>query len=244
MTPIILGEFWFKGKSLDFSAMIENGELRLYIFYNGLLYDLLYFFNNFLYLERVYAFKKYYEAELLSHISKVLDGTEFEYTFKYYEAVIHMKIEEDTVQNNMMVTRITELMLFYNEDEDIYTIEANAGNKIFKKEGNRIDLVYDKIQLTLGYYNDASSLKNLTSFVGRYIDLSSGFRISASIPWNSSCMIPQLQKTLENLMESGLVKISSRGLVDYGSKDKLLENLKAKLDGVIRDELIEELVEY
>lgn len=244
MTPIISGEFWFKGKSLDFSAMIENGELRLYIFYNGLLYDLLYFFNNFLYLERVYAFKKYYEAELLSHISKVLDGTEFEYTFKYYEAVIHMKIEEDTVQNNMMVTRITELMLFYNEDEDIYTIEANAGNKIFKKEGNRIDLVYDKIQLTLGYYNDASSLKNLTSFVGRYIDLSSGFRISASIPWNSSCMIPQLQKTLENLMESGLVKISSRGLVDYGSKDKLLENLKAKLDGVIRDELIEELVEY
>ena len=244
MTPIISGEFWFKGKSLDFSAMIENGELRLYIFYNGLLYDLLYFFNNFLYLERVYAFKKYYEAELLSHISKVLDGTEFEYTFKYYEAVIHMKIEEDTVQNNMMVTRITELMLFYNEDEDIYTIEANAGNKIFKKEGNRIDLVYDKIQLTLGYYNDASSLKNLTSFVGRYIDLSRGFRISASIPWNSSCMIPQLQKTLENLMESGLVKISSRGLVDYGSKDKLLENLKAKLDGVIRDELIEELVEY
>lgn len=244
MTPIISGEFWFKGKSLDFSAMIENGELRLYIFYNGLLYDLLYFFNNFLYLERVYAFKKYYEAELLSHISKVLDGTEFEYTFKYYEAVIHMKIEEDTVQNNMMVTRITELMLFYNEDEDIYTIEANAGNKIFKKEGNRIDLVYDKIQLTLGYYNDASSLKNLTSFVGKYIDFSSGFRISASIPWNSSCMIPQLQKTLENLMESGLVKISSRGLVDYGSKDKLLEKLKAKLDGVIREELIEELVEY
>lgn len=244
MTPIISGEFWFKGKSLDFSAMIENGELRLYIFYNGLLYDLLYFFNNFLYLERVYAFKKYYEAELLSHISKVLDGTEFEYTFKYYEAVIHMKIEEDTVQNNMMVTRITELMLFYNEDEDIYTIEANAGNKIFKKEGNRIDLVYDKIQLTLGYYNDASSLRNLTSFVGKYIDLSSGFRISASIPWNSSCMIPQLQKTLENLMESGLVKISSRGLVDYGSKDKQLEKLKAKLDGVIREELIEELVEY
>ena len=244
MTPIISGEFWFKGKSLDFSAMIENGELRLYIFYNGLLYDLLYFFNNFLYLERVYAFKKYYEAELLSHISKVLDGTEFEYTFKYYEAVIHMKIEEDTVQNNMMVTRITELMLFYNEDEGIYTIEANAGNKIFKKEGDRIDLVYDKIQLTLGYYNDASSLRNLTSFVGKYIDLSSGFRISASIPWNSSCMIPQLQKTLENLMESGLVKISSRGLVDYGSKDKLLEKLKAKLDGVIREELIEELVEY
>ena len=244
MTPIISGEFWFKGKSLDFSAMIENGELRLYIFYNGLLYDLLYFFNNFLYLERVYAFKKYYEAELLSHISKVLDGTEFEYTFKYYEAVIHMKIEEDTVQNNMMVTRITELMLFYNEDEDIYTIEANAGNKIFKKEGDRIDLVYDKIQLTLGYYNDASSLRNLTSFVGKYIDLSSGFRISASIPWNSSCMIPQLQKTLENLMESGLVKISSRGFVDYGSKDKLLEKLKAKLDGVIREELIEELVEY
>lgn len=244
MTPIISGEFWFKGKSLDFSAMIENGELRLYIFYNGLLYDLLYFFNNFLYLERVYAFKKYYEAELLSHISKVLDGTEFEYTFKYYEAVIHMKIEEDTVQNNMMVTRITELMLFYNEDEDIYTIEANAGNKIFKKEGDRIDLVYDKIQLTLGYYNDASSLRNLTSFVGKYIDLSSGFRISASIPWNSSCMIPQLQKTLENLMESGLVKISSRGLVDYGSKDKLFEKLKAKLDGVIREELIEELVEY
>lgn len=244
MTPIISGEFWFKGKSLDFSAMIENGELRLYIFYNGLLYDLLYFFNNFLYLERVYAFKKYYEAELLPHISKVLDGTEFEYTFKYYEAVIHMKIEEDTVQNNMMVTRITELMLFYNEDEDIYTIEANAGNKIFKKEGDRIDLVYDKIQLTLGYYNDASSLRNLTSFVGKYIDLSSGFRISASIPWNSSCMIPQLQKTLENLMESGLVKISSRGLVDYGSKDKLLKKLKAKLDGVIREELIEELVEY
>jgi hypothetical protein len=244
MTPIISGEFWFKGKSLDFSAMIENGELRLYIFYNGLLYDLLYFFNNFLYLERVYAFKTYYEAELLPHISKVLDGTEFEYTFKYYEAVIHMKIEEDTVQNNMMVTRITELMLFYNEDEDIYTIEANAGNKIFKKEGDRIDLVYDKIQLTLGYYNDASSLRNLTSFVGKYIDLSSGFRISASIPWNSSCMIPQLQKTLENLMESGLVKISSRGLVDYGSKDKLLEKLKAKLDGVIREELIEELVEY
>ena len=57
-------------------------------------------------------------------------------------------------------------------------------------------------------------------------------------------MIPQLQKTLENLMESGLVKISSRGLVDYGSKDKLLEKLKAKLDGVIREELIEELVEY
>ena len=244
MTPIISGEFWFKGKSLDFSAMIENGELRLYIFYNGLLYDLLYFFNNFLFLERVYALKKYYEAELLPHISKVLDGTEFEYTFKYYEAVIHMKIEEDTVQNNMMVTRITELMLFYNEDEDIYTIEANAGNKIFKKEGDRIDLVYDKIQLTLGYYNDASSLRNLTSFVGKYIDLSSGFRISASIPWNSSCMIPQLQKTLENLMESGLVKISSRGLVDYGSKDKLLEKLKAKLDGVIREELIEELVEY
>ena len=244
MTPIISGEFWFKGKSLDFSAMIESGELRLYVFYNGLLYDLLYFFNNFLYLERVYAFKKYYESELLSHVSKVLDGIEFEYTFKYYEAIIHMKIEEDTVQNNMMVTRITELMLFYNEDEDIYTIEANAGNKIFKKEGDRIELVYDKIQLTLGYYNNASSLKNLTSFVGKYIDLSSGFRISASIPWNSSCMVPQLQKTLENLMESGLVKISSRGLVDYGSKDKLLEKLKKKLGGVIREELIEELVEY
>ena len=244
MTPIISGEFWFKGKSLDFSAMIESGELRLYVFYNGLLYDLLYFFNNFLYLERVYAFKKYYEAELLSHVSKVLDGIEFEYTFKYYEAVIHMKIEEDTVQNDMMVTRITELMLFYNEDEDIYTIEANAGNKIFKKEGDRIELVYDKIQLTLGYYNNASSLKNLTSFVGKYIDLSSGFRISASIPWNFSCMVPQLQKTLENLMESGLVKISSRGLVDYGSKDKLLEKLKKKLGGVIREELIEELVEY
>ena len=57
-------------------------------------------------------------------------------------------------------------------------------------------------------------------------------------------MVPQLQKTLENLMESGLVKISSRGLVDYGSKDKLLEKLKKKLGGVIREELIEELVEY
>ena len=41
MTPIISGEFWFEGKSLDFSAMIESGELRLYVFYNGLLYDLL-----------------------------------------------------------------------------------------------------------------------------------------------------------------------------------------------------------
>ena len=244
MTPIISGEFWFEGKSLDFSAMIESGELRLYVFYNGLLYDLLYFFNNFLYLGRVYAFKKYYEEELKTHISKVLDGTEFEYTFKYYEALIYMKVEKDTVQNNMMVTKITELMLFYNEDEDIYTIEAYAGNKIFKKEGSRIEIVYDKIQLTLGYYNDASSLKNLTSFVGKYIDLSYGYRIGANVPWNASCMEPKLQKTLENLMESGLVKISSHGLVDYGSKEKTMAKLKTKLGSIIREELIEELVEY
>ena len=57
-------------------------------------------------------------------------------------------------------------------------------------------------------------------------------------------MQPQTQRTLQNLMNTGLVKITNQGLIDVETKDKLLETLRKKLSGVIRDELIVELAEY
>lgn len=244
MTPIISGEFWFEGKMLEFTAMIENGELRMYIIYNDLLYDLRFFFANFIFLGRVYAFKKYYNSLFLEHISKVLDGTETEYVFKYFDAMIHMKIEKESVENNMMLSKITELNLLYDEVEETYMLEATVGNKIWKKNGNDIEMVYDQIQLILGYYEDSKDLKNIPEFIGKYINLAAGYKITLLSPGTAECMKVQPKKTIENLMNSGLVKITNSGFIDLEAKNKLLVKLKEKLGDIIRENLIEELVEY
>ena len=91
---------------------------------------------------------------------------------------------------------------------------------------------------------NSEDLKNMTSLVGKYIDLSKGYQINKVKQSNFTCMQPQTQRTLQNLMNTGLVKITNQGLIDVETKDKLLETLRKKLSGVIRDELIVELAEY
>lgn len=244
MTPIVSGEFVFEGKTLNFSAVIENGELRTYIFYKDKLFDMNYFVSNFTFISRVYAFKKYYENKFQEHLSKIIDGAETEYVFAYFGALIHMKIEEDSIKNNMMITKVSEIFLFFDEEEKIYTIEAFVGNKIFRKSAGKVTIFYERLQITLGYYEDPKDLKNITELVGKYINLSNGYQINGVKQSNFNCMEIQLQKTIQNLMNTGLFKITSHGLIDHESKNKLLVKLKKRLSGIISEKLIEEIAEY
>ena len=45
-------------------------------------------------------------------------------------------------------------------------------------------------------------------------------------------------------MNTGLFKITSHGLIDHESKNKLLVKLKKRLSGIISEKLIEEIAEY
>lgn len=244
MTPIVSGEFVFENEKINFSSMVEKGELRTYIIYKDKLFDMNYFFKNFFFISRVYAFEQYYKNKFKEHLSKIIDGPELEYVFMYFGAIIHMKIEKDSVQDGMMITKVSELFLYFDEEEKIYTIEAFAGNKIYQKFAGKISVFYERLQITLGYYENSEDLKNMTSLVGKYIDLSKGYQINKVKQSNFTCMQPQTQRTLQNLMNTGLVKITNQGLIDVETKDKLLETLRKKLSGVIRDELIVELAEY
>ena len=76
------------------------------------------FFKNFFFISRVYAFEQYYKNKFKEHLSKIIDGPELEYVFMYFGAIIHMKIEKDSVQDGMMITKVSELFLYFDEEEN------------------------------------------------------------------------------------------------------------------------------
>ena len=143
-----------------------------------------------------------------------------------------------------MIAKIVELDISYNETEKVYIIDAVLCTKVLKYDiSGRMSFRFDKLIVTLGYYREMKKASNLVGLVGNYIDLSEGIYIHDVQLWNSFGMKEQKQKTIENLMNSGFLRLTKAGLVDEEMENVLKDELGKHLDGVISPKLINELVE-
>lgn len=223
--------------------MLENGKIKVFVNYNERIYDVNFFINSFPFLKKIYAFSQYYKLQMKDDIKKFYDGNEIEYVFKYFEALIVFKVSESQ-EKNSMIAKIVELDISYNETEKVYIIDAVLCTKVLKYDiSGRMSFRFDKLIVTLGYYREMKKASNLVGLVGNYIDLSEGIYIHDVQLWNSFGMKEQKQKTIENLMNSGFLRLTKAGLVDEEMENVLKDELGKHLDGVISPKLINELVE-
>ena len=241
----LIGTFFFGKEKMDFLFVIgEFGKKNIYLENKGKIYDLRYLINTFKTEKFFSAIKTYYESGMFErHAKKVLDGPESEkYIFKFIDLVLEMKLSDKT-EHNSIITKITELEIEFDEYEAKFLVIATTGNKIVYKNENGFHFFYRKVKIELGYYS--SDLINIIGLVGTYIDLKKGYHIiEVSGETNSVCFTEKKEKTLSNFIETGFFSLNYNGIIDNAVKEKLYEDIESRLDNIISNEMLKELVEY
>lgn len=241
---LLKGKFSFYNEIVDFYSMISNGQINVYIKYNNFSLPAEYFFNNYFYIKRFYAFKVYYESQLFEDLKKVYDGNETCYFFKYLDSYISLKIPE-TIEEGTTVTKITKVFLTYQEQNEKYLILANLGNKTLKFDNNgKIYFVYDKLQALLGTYDTIEDIKQTFLMLGNYIDLKEELYIFGIIPANIDCMEVEENGSIYDFLNSGILQYTKNGFLDISNKNELIYDLEKKLGKVVNTDLIKQLIEY
>ena len=77
------------------------------------------------------------------------------------------------------------------------------------------------------------------------MDLKKGYKVlDMSGITSSNCFVEKKEKTLSNFIETGLFSIGNNGLIDNTVKEKLYEEIEERLDDIISEGILRELVEF
>lgn len=241
----VAGTFFLEKEKIKFLfAMKEFGEKNIYLEHRDRMFDLRYLINIFKTEKIFLAIKMYYERGIFeTHIKSVLDGAEAKkHIFKFMDLIIEMELFEK-IGSNSVITKITELEAEFDEEESKFLITACTGNKVIFKDEENIHFFYRKAKIVLGYYN--SDLNRLIKLVGTYVDLKKGYKVlDMSGITSSNCFVEKKEKTLSNFIETGLFSIGNNGLIDNTVKEKLYEEIEERLDDIISEGILRELVEF
>ena len=240
----LTGNFYLENEKIDFLfVVLDFGKKNIYLQYKNKMYDLRYLINKIKDKKIFFLIKLYYENKIFeTHIKKVIESTEYKKKFfKFFELVIEIEFVNSNFP--LVISKIIEIEPDFDEKKNTFLIYAVLANKIILKYNEKIEILYKKSKIELGYYN--SDFSKVFKLLGTYVELQKGYKIlQISNIVNSNCFGLKREKTIENFEKSGFFKRNNDEIVENWIKDETFEKVREKFDGILEDEIIKELLNF
>lgn len=172
----------------------------------------------------------------------MIESTEYKKKFfKFFELIIEIEFVNSNF--SLVISKIIEIEPDFDEKKNTFLIYAVLANKIILKYNEKIEILYKKSKIELGYYN--SDFSKVFKLLGTYVELQKGYKIlQISNIVNSNCFGLKREKTIENFEKSGFFKRNNDEIVENWIKDETFEKVREKFDGILEDEIIKELLNF
>lgn len=240
----ITGNFYLENEKIAFLfVVLDFGKKNIYLQYKNKIYDLRYLINKIKDKKIFFLIKLYYENKIFeTHIKKVIESTEYKKKFfKFFELIIEIEFVNSNF--SLVISKIIEIEPDFDEKKNTFLIYAVLANKIILKYNEKIEILYKKSKIELGYYN--SDFIKVFKLLGTYVELQKGYKIlQISNIVNSNCFGLKREKTIENFEKSGFFKRNNDEIVENWIKDETFEKVREKFDGILEDEIIKELLNF
>lgn len=240
----ITGNFYLENEKIAFLfVVLDFGKKNIYLQYKNKIYDLRYLINKIKDKKIFFLIKLYYENKIFeTHIKKVIESTEYKKKFfKFFELIIEIEFVNSNF--SLVISKIIEIEPDFDEKKNTFLIYAVLANKIILKYNEKIEILYKKSKIELGYYN--SDFSKVFKLLGTYVELQKGYKIlQISNIVNSNCFGLKREKTIENFEKSGFFKRNNDEIVENWIKDETFEKVREKFDGILEDEIIKELLNF
>ena len=240
----LTGNFYLENEKIAFLfVVLDFGKKNIYLQYKNKIYDLRYLINKIRDKKIFFLIKLYYENKIFeTHIKKVIESTEYKKKFfKFFELIIEIEFVNSNF--SLVISKIIEIEPDFDEKKNTFLIYAVLANKIILKYNEKIEILYKKSKIELGYYN--SDFSKVFKLLGTYVELQKGYKIlQISNIINSNCFDLTKEKTIENFEKSGFFKRNNDEIVENWIKDETFEKVREKFDGILEDEIIKELLNF
>ena len=240
----LTGNFYLENEKIAFLfVVLDFGKKNIYLQYKNKMYDLRYLINKIRDKKIFFLIKLYYENKIFeTHIKKVIESTEYKKKFfKFFELVIEIEFVNSNFP--LVISKIIEIEPNFDEKKNTFLIYAVLANKIILKYNEKIEILYKKSKIELGYYS--SDFSKVFKLLGTYVELQKGYKIlQISNIINSNCFDLKREKTIENFEKSGFFKRNNDEIVENWIKDETFEKVREKFDGILEDEIIKELLNF
>ena len=240
----LTGNFYLENEKIAFLfVVLDFGKKNIYLQYKNKIYDLKYLINKIKDKKIFFLIKLYYENKIFeTHIKKVIESTEYKKKFfKFFELIIEIEFVNSNF--SLVISKIIEIEPDFDEKKNTFLIYAVLANKIILKYNEKIEILYKKSKIELGYYN--SDFSKVFKLLGTYVELQKGYKIlQISNIVNSNCFGLKREKTIENFEKSGFFKRNNDEIVENWIKDETFEKVREKFDGILEDEIIKELLNF
>lgn len=240
----LTGNFYLENEKIAFLfVVLDFGKKNIYLQYKNKIYDLRYLINKIKDKKIFFLIKLYYENKIFeTHIKKVIESTEYKKKFfKFFELIIEIEFVNSNF--SLVISKIIEIEPDFDEKKNTFLIYAVLANKIILKYNEKIEILYKKSKIELGYYN--SDFIKVFKLLGTYVELQKGYKIlQISNIVNSNCFGLKREKTIENFEKSGFFKRNNDEIVENWIKDETFEKVREKFDGILEDEIIKELLNF
>ena len=240
----LTGNFYLENEKIAFLfVVLDFGKKNIYLQYKNKIYDLRYLINKIKDKKIFFLIKLYYENKIFeTHIKKVIESTEYKKKFfKFFELIIEIEFVNSNF--SLVISKIIEIEPDFDEKKNTFLIYAVLANKIILKYNEKIEILYKKSKIELGYYN--SDFSKVFKLLGTYVELQKGYKIlQISNIVNSNCFGLKREKTIANFEKSGFFKRNNDEIVENWIKDETFEKVREKFDGILEDEIIKELLNF
>lgn len=240
----LTGNFYLENEKIAFLfVVLDFGKKNIYLQYKNKIYDLRYLINKIKDKKIFFLIKLYYENKIFeTHIKKVIESTEYKKKFfKFFELIIEIEFVNSNF--SLVISKIIEIEPDFDEKKNTFLIYAVLANKIILKYNEKIEILYKKSKIELGYYN--SDFSKVFKLLGTYVELQKGYKIlQISNIVNSNCFGLKREKTIENFEKSGFFKRNNDEIVENWIKGETFEKVREKFDGILEDEIIKELLNF
>lgn len=240
----LTGNFYLENEKIAFLfVVLDFGKKNIYLQYKNKMYDLRYLINKIKDKKIFFLIKLYYENKIFeTHIKKVIESTEYKKKFfKFFELVIEIEFVNSNFP--LVISKIIEIEPDFDEKKNTFLIYAVLANKIILKYNEKIEILYKKSKIELGYYS--SDFSKVFKLLGTYVELQKGYKIlQISNIVNSNCFGLKREKTIENFEKSGFFKRNNDEIVENWIKDETFKKVREKFDGILEDEIIKELLNF
>ena len=240
----LTGNFYLENEKIAFLfVVLDFGKKNIYLQYKNKIYDLRYLINKIKDKKIFFLIKLYYENKIFeTHIKKVIESTEYKKKFfKFFELIIEIEFVNSNF--SLVISKIIEIEPDFDEKKNTFLIYAVLANKIILKYNEKIEILYKKSKIEMGYYN--SDFSKVFKLLGTYVELQKGYKIlQISNIVNSNCFGLKREKTIENFEKSGFFKRNNDEIVENWITDETFEKVREKFDGILEDEIIKELLNF
>lgn len=240
----LIGNFYLENEKIAFLfVVLDFGKKNIYLQYKNKIYDLRYLINKIKDKKIFFLIKLYYENKIFeTHIKKVIESTEYKKKFfKFFELIIEIEFVNSNF--SLVISKIIEIEPDFDEKKNTFLIYAVLANKIILKYNEKIEILYKKSKIELGYYS--SDFSKVFKLLGTYVELQKGYKIlKISNIINSNCFDLKREKTIENFEKSGFFKRNNDEIVENWIKDETFKKVREKFDGILEDEIIKELLNF